>query len=115
MAGILLEDACFCFAEPFVSQTAPLQISTHLTAAATFIARLGFVQLGQRWGISMLRKMMIFVAALVFTACLSWAQDSQNSQPMPGMDMSGHDMSKMSGHADGKEMSKEDAANAAPV
>jgi hypothetical protein len=48
MAGILLEDAYFCFEETFLSQTAPLQISTHLTAAATFIARPGFVQLGQR-------------------------------------------------------------------
>jgi hypothetical protein len=62
----------------------------------------------------MLRRMTILIAALVLTSCVVWSQDSQN-QSTPGTDMSGHDMSKMSGHADGKEMSGEDAASQAPV
>jgi hypothetical protein len=58
--------------------------------------------------------MTVFIAALVLTGCVAWSQDTQN-QPMPGMDMSGHDMSKTSGHANGKEMSGDEAASQAPV
>jgi hypothetical protein len=54
---------------------------------------------------------------VVLAASVVWGQDSQGSQSMPGMDMSGHDMSKMpSGHgSDGKEMSGADNDSQAHV
>jgi hypothetical protein len=58
------------------------------------------------------RKTVFVLPIFLLVACIGFAQ---NSQPMPGMNMPGHDMSKMSGHADGKEMSGEDAASQAPV
>ena len=64
----------------------------------------------------MSRRMKISIAAALLGGCLAWAQDSQNSQSMQGMDMSGHDMSKMSGHeGENKEKSEENAASQAPV
>jgi len=59
--------------------------------------------------------MTVFVAVALLAGCFVWAQDSQNSRSMPGMNMPGHDMSKMPGHAaDGKEMAG-DAESQAPV
>jgi hypothetical protein len=43
----------------------------------------------------MLQRMAGFIAVAVLAGCVVWGQNSPNSQSMPGMDMSGHDMSKM--------------------
>jgi hypothetical protein len=47
------------------------------------------------------KQFSAIVSAVLLSACMTGAQGSKQSQSIPGMDMSGHDMSKMPADSSG--------------